>query len=79
MGILANNLEPDKSLVALPSEFKWLFAKLLAESEKFYSARLMALNPAAYSKPEDFISAWNKLKAQLETVNDLKTLLERNE
>ena len=78
MGILANNIEPDGSLRALPSDFKWPFANLLAESEKFYSAKLLALNPAAYSKPEDFVSAWEKLKAQLETVNDLKTLLERN-
>lgn len=79
MGILANNIEPDEALKALPSEFKWPFANLLAESEKFYSAKLMALNPSAFSKPEDFVFAWSKLKAQLEVVADLKTLLERND
>lgn len=77
MGILANNLYPDDSLAALPDEIKGIFASLLAESEKFYSARLLALNPTSYAKPEEFISAWTKSKAQLETIQDLILIIRK--
>lgn len=77
MGILANNLYPDDSFSALPDEIKGIFASLLAESEKFYSARLLALNPTSYDKPEDFVSAWTKSKAQLETIQDLISIIRK--
>lgn len=77
MGILANNLYPDEPLASLPSDVKEIFANLLAESEKFYSARLLALNPSSYAKPEEFISAWTRAKAQLETINDLISIIRK--
>lgn len=77
MGILANNLYPDDSLTALPSEIKGIFANLLVESEKFYSARLLALNPTSFDKPEDFVNAWTKSKAQLEAIQDLILIMRK--